>query len=104
MSQEYYSTSCLRCNSTNMFVCKEGWECQDCGDGGEYNIKTDIKRLIGLYDSIGVKYEKFEDEDENILGVSLPESISQKFIGLVHYGYLIHFTKEGKFIKQGFWE
>lgn len=74
---------------------------------------TDLEAFIELYSRFGISCIVNQCPDTGNLFINLaPYSVSEKqsptesekFEG--HYGYYsrIDFDKEGKFIKQGFWE
>lgn len=87
---------------------------------------SDYERFIRLYDSIGVRYvagevemngyRKYENEHYHILigmlnyiidtddAIALEASNNGKIEGYGGFHTRILFDKEGKFIKQGFWE
>lgn len=75
-------------------------------------MKTDLERFIELYRSFGIECKAFEENDKKFILLGErpynPErkqvTKSDKFGGHNYFYSDVWFTKEGKFIKQGFWE
>ena len=67
--------------------------------------KSDMEKFIGLYKSFGIDLfsTKVTTTDGNY-NISLSENISDKFGGYSGFISVVVFNKDGKFIKQGFYE
>jgi hypothetical protein len=68
---------------------------------------TDLDRFIGTYKQFGIDVNTSECDDKIVVylnGDTDNSTKSDKFDG--YQGFLsdIEFTKEGKFLRQGFWE
>jgi len=72
--------------------------------------KTDLEKFKELYKSLGIELVVSETEDVLVvkIGTDLHRdndlTVSEKFTGWNGFYSDIQFTKEGKFISQGFWE
>jgi hypothetical protein len=73
---------------------------------------TDLEKFIDTYKQFGIEVKTYENEGniEIMLGGFHDETTkSDKFIGsmfnsLLEFHSTLRFTKEGKFIHQGFWD
>ena len=65
-------------------------------------VMTDLEKFIDTYKQFGVDVEPYQNEKGNIQ-ITLCAS-ENKFDGYCGMFSDLEFTKEGKFIRQGFWE
>ena len=76
---------------------------------------NDLDRFLALYESLGINLGRGDAADEIILymgdehycdeyGVKGYKKDDEKFDGYIGFFSTVRFTKDGKFIKQGFWE
>ena len=81
---------------------------------------TDLEKFIELYKSFGIKLKPYKDDKTNFTTIFMQEgnpddfigsrmnvkkySVSNKFEGYSDFFSMVDFDKDGKFIKQGFWE
>lgn len=70
---------------------------------------TDLEKFIDTYKQFGIKIKTFENEKSNIEvqiggGWDAKTTSSEKFDGYSGFFSDLEFTKEGKFLRQGFWE
>lgn len=69
---------------------------------------TDLEKFIDTYKQFGIEIKTYENEKGNIEiilnGSGENETKSDNFNG--YFGFIsdLEFTKEGKFLRQGFWE
>jgi|Laugresu1bdmlbsd_1035121.scaffolds.fasta_scaffold18448_3 hypothetical protein len=71
------------------------------------NIKmTDLEKFIDTYKQFGIELESSEDCEGNIEIVLNSEDDERKNIYGGYKGFfsIVKFTKQGKFLKQAFWE
>lgn len=71
---------------------------------------TDLEKFIDTYKQFGIDVKTYENENGNI-EITLMNCFtennytkSDKFDGYSGFCSDLEFTKEGKFIRQGFWE
>ena len=71
-------------------------------------MKTDLQQFIYTYKQFGIDVKTYENHKGNIEitlnGYSHEDTKSDKFCGYSGFHSVLEFTKEGKFITQGFWE
>lgn len=61
---------------------------------------TDLEKFIAFYRQFNIELEAYVPKwDNNVIAIDL---IADEFVG--HCYSRIEFTKEGKFIEQGFWD
>lgn len=69
---------------------------------------TDLERFIDTYKQFGIELKTYKQKEDEIcitLGGECENSTkSDKFGGYSGFCSDVEFTKEGKFIKQYFWE
>ena len=67
---------------------------------------TDLEKFIELYKSIGITVEQEVRDDNIVLSISswALGKEQERLEGYSGFYTDIIFSKEGKFIKQGFWE
>ena len=69
---------------------------------------TDLEKFIDTYKQFGIKIKTYENEKGNIeitlSGWGEKSTESDKFDGYSGFISDLEFTKEGKFLRQGFWE
>lgn len=71
---------------------------------------TDLEKFIDTYKQFGIEVKVVENEKLNLevkLRLSYDDNFateSDKFDGYSGFYSDLEFTKEGKFIRQGFWE
>lgn len=71
---------------------------------------TDLERFLAFYEGIGVKMKPFEGTEKIFYAIGDDcygdgdVNTSEKFNGYSGFYSDIEFTKDGKFIRQGFWE
>jgi hypothetical protein len=67
---------------------------------------SDLEKFIELYANFGISFNK--QENDNVITLYLGEHdfayFSKKITGYYGFYSTIDFTKDGEFIKQGFWE
>jgi hypothetical protein len=69
---------------------------------------TDLEKFIDTYKQFGIEVKPYENSDGNIEiilgGYNDRATESEKFEG--YWGFMsdLEFTKDGKFLRQGFWE
>jgi len=72
---------------------------------------TDLERFLAFYEGVGIKLNPMPDT-ENIryligddhYGYDSDINTSKKFNGYNGFYSDVEFTKDGKFMRQGFWE
>jgi len=69
---------------------------------------TDLQKFIDTYKQFGIEIKTYENRKGNIEitlnGWEDDDTKSEKFDGYSGFVSDLEFTKEGKFIRQGFWE
>lgn len=69
---------------------------------------TDLEKFIDTYKQFGINVKTFENNEGNIKinlnGRDDSTTESEKFGGYILFYSTLEFTKEGKFIRQDFWE
>lgn len=70
---------------------------------------TDLEKFIDTYKQFGIDIKTYENENGNIEitlnnGYDGNSTESDKFDGYQSFFSDLEFTKEGKFLRQGFWE
>jgi len=68
---------------------------------------TDLEKFIDTYKQFGIDVKTYEkDNTINIIlnGLDKNSTKSDKFHGYHCFFTDLEFTKEGKFLRQGFWE
>lgn len=68
---------------------------------------TDLEKFIDTYKQFGIEVKTYEYGDKIIIdlnGWKDHSTDSKKFDGYYGFYSLLEFTKEGKFITQGFYE
>ena len=64
---------------------------------------TDLEKFIDTYKQFGIDVKTYEDSDK--IRIDLNGSTeSEKFDGYCGFYSDLEFTKEGKFLRQGFYE
>lgn len=72
-------------------------------------MMTDLEKFIDTYKQFGVDVKTYENNDGNTeISLNCPygytSTESEKFGGYPSFYSTLEFTKEGKFIRQDFWE
>lgn len=66
---------------------------------------TDLEKFIDTYKQFGIEVEAKEEDDKLTITLGNGTGVeSEKFEGYSFFHTQLIFTKEGKFISQGFWE
>jgi hypothetical protein len=69
---------------------------------------TDLEKFIDTYKQFGIEIKTYENTKGNIEitlnGWEETATKSDKFDGYSEFVSDLEFTKEGKFLRQGFWE
>lgn len=68
---------------------------------------TDLQKFIDTYKQFGIDVKTYEDGDKikiNLNGWKNYSTESDKFDGYCGFFSDLEFTKEGKFLRQGFYE
>lgn len=69
---------------------------------------TDLEKFIDTYEQFGIEIKTYENKKGNIEitlnGWSDGDTKSDKFEGYLGFCSDLEFTKEGRFLRQGFWE
>jgi len=69
---------------------------------------TDLEKFIDTYKQFGIEIKTYENIRGNIEitlnGDEENDTRSDKFESYIGFVSDLEFTKEGKFLKQGFWE
>lgn len=73
---------------------------------------TDLQKTIDLYKGFGIDCVVYEEDEQKIIrlcasylhGIDDESTVSDKIWGYTGFFTSLHFTLEGKFIKQGIWE
>lgn len=68
---------------------------------------TDLEKLIDTYKQFGIDLIVYEEDDKfkiTLSGWGENSTNSDKFNGYSGFFSDLEFTKEGKFLSQGFWE
>ena len=68
---------------------------------------TDLEKFIDTYKQFGIEVKAYEEDDKiriDLGGWEDNSTKSDKFDGYSGFFSDLEFTKEGKFLRQGFWE
>jgi len=68
---------------------------------------TDLVKFIDTYKQFGIEVKTYEEDDKikiDLNGWDDNSTTSDKFDGYSGFCSDLEFTKEGKFLRQGFWE
>jgi hypothetical protein len=68
---------------------------------------TDLEKFIETYKQFGIEIKTHNDGDKirvDLNGCEEYSTISEKFGGYVGFYSDLEFTKDGKFVRQGFYE
>ena len=69
--------------------------------------ETDLDRFLKFYSMVGIKLEPSPDKNElgnTVYLVGADSHYGDRFDGYTCFYSDIEFTKEGEFVRQGFWE
>ena len=68
---------------------------------------TDLEKFIDTYKQLGIDVKTYEKNDKIMIdlnGYDEDSTKSDKFDGYSGFCSDLEFTKDGKFLRQGFWE
>lgn len=68
---------------------------------------TDLEKFIDTYKQFGIEIKTYEKDNKIQIDLNKWENnstVSDKFDGYCGFFSNLEFTKEGKFLKQSFWE
>lgn len=65
---------------------------------------TDLENFIALYKTFGIELKVEKAEDSSNQFIELRDGDHEKLEGYSGFFSDVEFDKDGKFLKQGFWE